>query len=258
MARPSTTSSSVRPVRPLSATTSPPSACTSYRLQAYGRGETEPLPGIPGTSPDNRRVEIAIYAERAVPPGSRERVRDWLIRRSSSYRPRPVSSRPPIAPIGGRFLSHRPPCRLPMSPTSPDETPFDADKKMSLREQAEWQATRIKDTWRIFRIMGEFVEGFERALAVRAQRLGLRLGPDEAGHALLRDGRRDGHEARSSTATRSSPVAARASWRPPTRARRRPAGVSVGLNIALPHEQRANPYVDPDWISTSTTSSRAR
>jgi outer membrane protein OmpA-like peptidoglycan-associated protein len=34
----------------------------SYRLQAYGRGETEPLPGIPGTSPDNRRVEIAIYA----------------------------------------------------------------------------------------------------------------------------------------------------------------------------------------------------
>lgn len=32
------------------------------RLQAFGRGESEPLPGIPGTSPDNRRVEIAIYA----------------------------------------------------------------------------------------------------------------------------------------------------------------------------------------------------
>jgi outer membrane protein OmpA-like peptidoglycan-associated protein len=35
---------------------------SSGRLQAYGRGESEPLPGIPGTSPDNRRVEIAIYA----------------------------------------------------------------------------------------------------------------------------------------------------------------------------------------------------
>lgn len=35
---------------------------SSNRLQAYGRGESEPLPGIPGTSPDNRRVEIAIYA----------------------------------------------------------------------------------------------------------------------------------------------------------------------------------------------------
>ena len=33
-----------------------------YRLQAYGRGETEPLAGIPGESPENRRVEIAIYA----------------------------------------------------------------------------------------------------------------------------------------------------------------------------------------------------
>ena len=31
------------------------------RLQSYGRGETEPLAGIPGTSPENRRVEIAIY-----------------------------------------------------------------------------------------------------------------------------------------------------------------------------------------------------
>ncbi len=31
------------------------------RLQAYGRGESEPLAGIPGESPLNRRVEIAIY-----------------------------------------------------------------------------------------------------------------------------------------------------------------------------------------------------
>jgi outer membrane protein OmpA-like peptidoglycan-associated protein len=31
------------------------------RLQSYGRGETEPLAGISGTSPENRRVEIAIY-----------------------------------------------------------------------------------------------------------------------------------------------------------------------------------------------------
>ena len=31
------------------------------RIQAYGVGETEPLAGIPGTDPANRRVEIAIY-----------------------------------------------------------------------------------------------------------------------------------------------------------------------------------------------------
>ena len=34
----------------------------SGRTQAYGRGESEPLAGIPGTDPANRRVEIAIYA----------------------------------------------------------------------------------------------------------------------------------------------------------------------------------------------------
>jgi len=34
---------------------------SASRLDAYGRGESEPLAGIPGTSPENRRVEIAIY-----------------------------------------------------------------------------------------------------------------------------------------------------------------------------------------------------
>ena len=32
------------------------------RTQAVGRGESDPLAGIPGTDPANRRVEIAIYA----------------------------------------------------------------------------------------------------------------------------------------------------------------------------------------------------
>lgn len=35
---------------------------SASRLSAYGRGESEPLAGIPGTDPANRRVEIAIYA----------------------------------------------------------------------------------------------------------------------------------------------------------------------------------------------------
>ena len=33
----------------------------SARIESYGRGELEPLAGIPGVSPENRRVEIAIY-----------------------------------------------------------------------------------------------------------------------------------------------------------------------------------------------------
>ena len=34
---------------------------SSVRMQSYGMGESEPLAGIPGESPLNRRVEIAIY-----------------------------------------------------------------------------------------------------------------------------------------------------------------------------------------------------
>ncbi|MEM9999020.1 MAG: OmpA family protein, partial [Bacteroidota bacterium] len=33
----------------------------SSRLEAFGMGETQPLAGIPGTSPENRRVEISLY-----------------------------------------------------------------------------------------------------------------------------------------------------------------------------------------------------
>ncbi len=40
----------------------------------------------------------------------------------------------------------------------------------------------------------------------------------------------------------SSPAAGRASWKPPTAGPTRPAGKSVGLNIALPQEQEPNPY----------------
>ena len=40
----------------------------------------------------------------------------------------------------------------------------------------------------------------------------------------------------------SSPAAGRASWKRETKARSKPAAMSVGANIALPHEQYSNPY----------------
>ena len=136
-----------------------------------------------------------------------------------------------------------------MSPQAPRDTPFDAEKKMSVREQAQWQATRIKDTWRVFRIMGEFVEGFERLSqcgpsvsvfgSARTKpgtpyyEMGVEVGRQlvKHGYAVITGGGPGIMEAANKGAQEAG-------------------GVSVGLNIALPHEQRANPYVDHDGVIT--------
>ena len=53
------------------------------------------------------------------------------------------------------------------------------------------------------------------------------------------------HDARHrrTIASSSPPAAARASWRRPTAARRRPAARPIGLNIKLPFEQGPNRYI---------------
>ena len=125
------------------------------------------------------------------------------------------------------------------------ETPFEADKKMTPQELAEWNSARLKDTWRVFRIMSEFVEGFERlgqcgpSVSVFGSartkpgtpyyELGVTVGRKlaERGFAVITGGGPGIMEAANKGAQEAG-------------------GTSVGLNIALPHEQSSNPYVDPD------------
>lgn len=124
-------------------------------------------------------------------------------------------------------------------------TPFEADKPMTPREMAVWQGQRAQDTWRVFRIMSEFVEGFERLSSVGPSvsvfgsartppgtpyyDLGVAVGRRlaERGYAVITGGGPGIMEA----ANRGAQEA---------------GGVSVGLNITLPHEQTSNPYIDPD------------
>ena len=100
----------------------------------------------------------------------------------------------------------------------------------------------IKDTWRIFRIMAEFVEGFEtlsqvpRAVTVfgsarsqpgsedyrRAEELGQALA--RAGHTVMTGGGPGDMEATNKGALEAG-------------------GESVGLAVELPHEERPNPYL---------------
>lgn len=126
-------------------------------------------------------------------------------------------------------------------------TPFDAPKEMTTREMVAWNEMRVRDTWRVFRIMSEFVEGYERlgqcgpSVSVfgsaRTQpdhpyyELGVTVGRKlaERGYAVITGGGPGIMEAANKGAQDAG-------------------GVSIGLNIVLPHEQAANPYVDPTGL----------
>jgi uncharacterized protein (TIGR00730 family) len=100
-----------------------------------------------------------------------------------------------------------------------------------------------EDTWRVFRIMAEFVEGFDLMSCV---------GPAVAVYGSARTPR-DAHAYRQAVQlgndlvrkgfgviTGGGPGIMEAANRGAYEA----GGVSVGLNIVLPHEQKANPYIN--------------
>ncbi len=99
------------------------------------------------------------------------------------------------------------------------------------------------DPWRVFRIMGEFVEGFD-ALANLGPAVTIfgsaRVKPDHEQYAQARETARLVGEAGFTVITGGGPGIMEAA-----NAGARDAGVmSVGCNIELPFEQHVNPYVD--------------
>jgi uncharacterized protein (TIGR00730 family) len=115
-------------------------------------------------------------------------------------------------------------------------------KENRLQEQAPPPDFTTEDTWRIFRIMAEFVEGFEtlsrvsKAVTVfgsartrpgdpeyrRAEELGRALA--KAGHAVITGGGPGDMEAVSKGAFEAG-------------------GQTIGACIELPHEEKPNPYL---------------
>jgi uncharacterized protein (TIGR00730 family) len=129
------------------------------------------------------------------------------------------------------------------------ETPFEAGRPMSPEELGRWQAARVQDTWRIFRIMGEFVEGYERLgqIGPSVSVFGsARTSPEHPYYAMGEAVGRRLVERGYAVLTGGGPGIMEAA----NRGAQAAGGASVGLNIDLPHEQRANPFVDPDKILT--------
>jgi uncharacterized protein (TIGR00730 family) len=99
------------------------------------------------------------------------------------------------------------------------------------------------DPWRVMRIMGEFIEGFdtlasiERGVAIFGS---ARIGPDDPQYAKAEEVARLLAEAGFAIITGAGPGIMEAA----NKGARLANGRSIGCNIELPFEQGANPYVD--------------
>ena len=118
-------------------------------------------------------------------------------------------------------------------------------KQHFTRKTRDWTEKRGKDTWTIFRIMAEFVEGFETLAEIgpcvsifgsartKPEHPYYQLGVETA-EALVRAG--------FGVITGGGPGIMEAG----NKGAQQGGGSSVGLNIDLPFEQSSNPYIDND------------
>jgi len=109
----------------------------------------------------------------------------------------------------------------------------------------DWQEIKSEDTWQLFKIMAEFVEGFEKlsktgpcvsifGSARTASGTKYYLLAEEIAYKLTLEGY--------GIITGGGPGIMEAG----NKGAQKAGGKSVGLNIKLPFEQSANPYIDHD------------
>lgn len=102
--------------------------------------------------------------------------------------------------------------------------------------------TVVGDSWRMFRIMAEFVEGFDAMSAVDIPAVTIfgsaRTPPSDPYYKLTETIAFDFAKSGYGVITGGGPGIMEAANKGATEA----GGVSIGLNISLPHEQEANPY----------------
>lgn len=102
----------------------------------------------------------------------------------------------------------------------------------------------VGDSWRLFRIMGEFVDGFDAMSAVEVPAVTIygsaRTPRDHPWYTLTETISRGLAEAGYAVVTGGGPGIMEAANKGSSEG----GGVSIGLNISLPHEQEPNPYAN--------------
>ncbi|MCE5344737.1 MAG: TIGR00730 family Rossman fold protein [Bacteroidales bacterium] len=124
-----------------------------------------------------------------------------------------------------------------------------ADLVKDAFEQKTWNEIHITDSWRVFKIISELVEGFEKLA---------RIGPCVSIFGSARTRKDDIHyqlaeeiafkltQKGYGVITGGGPGIMEAANKGANRGK----GKSVGINIDLPFEQRPNPYIDTDKLIT--------
>ena len=123
------------------------------------------------------------------------------------------------------------------------------DKVVKAFEEKDWNEIQASDSWRIFKIMSEFVEGFEKLARIGpcVSIFGsARTGPESKYFKLAEEIAFQLTQRGYGVITGGGPGIMEAA----NMGARRGGGKSVGINIDLPFEQEANLFIDPDKLIT--------
>lgn len=127
------------------------------------------------------------------------------------------------------------------------ENNTEQDKLRDAFKQKDWNEIKTNDSWAVFKIMSEFVEGYERLSKIGpcVSIFGsARTLPDTPYYTMAEELAFKLTQNGYGVITGGGPGIMEAG----NRGAQRGGGVSVGLNIDLPFEQEANPYIDYDKL----------
>jgi uncharacterized protein (TIGR00730 family) len=128
-----------------------------------------------------------------------------------------------------------------------DLSPAEEQKIRQAFKEKDWNEIKSNDSWSLFKIMGEFVQGFERLASIGpcVSIFGsARTKPDSKYYKMTEEIASSLVEQGYGIISGGGPGIMEAA----NKGAKRAGGKSVGLNIILPHEQSHNIYIDNDKL----------